>query len=111
MGKILKSKAVEVIEDPNPEPEVDDEPEPGPKIIAELVSLQGDFLMAHRSCRAAYSDPIFQQRIPSLAAMRASFSLKSPDEYDPLQICLQEMFTGDQTTYGAKYSRFNFYHR
>jgi len=39
--KILESKAVEVVEDlePEPEPEVDDEAEPGPEIIAELVSL------------------------------------------------------------------------
>ena len=28
--------------------------------------------------------------VPSLAVTRASLSLRSPDEYDPLQICLQK---------------------
>jgi len=28
--------------------------------------------------------------VPPLAAMRVSFFLRSPDVYDPLQICLQE---------------------
>ena len=39
MMKILKSKAVEVVEDPKPKPEVDDKPEPRPE-VAELVSPQ-----------------------------------------------------------------------
>ena len=40
MVNILESKAVEVIEDLESEPEVDDKPEPRPKAIAELASLQ-----------------------------------------------------------------------
>ena len=35
--KMLKSKAIEVVEDPEPEPEVDDKP--GSEIVVELVSL------------------------------------------------------------------------
>jgi len=45
MVKMLESKAVEVVEDPESEPEVDDEPEDDdkpelkPEVVAELVSL------------------------------------------------------------------------
>jgi len=36
-----------------------------------------------------------RELVPYLAAMRTSFFLRSPDVYDPLQIFLQERFTGD----------------
>ena len=39
MVKVLKSKMVEIVENPEPEPEVDDKPEPRPE-VAELVSPQ-----------------------------------------------------------------------
>jgi len=39
MVNILESKAIEVVEDLESEPEVDDKPEPRPKAIAKLVSL------------------------------------------------------------------------
>jgi len=38
MVKMLESKAVKVVEEP--EPKVDVKPEPGPEVIAESVSLQ-----------------------------------------------------------------------
>ena len=36
--------------------------------------------------------------VPSLAAMRASLSLRSSDEYDPLQIFLQETISQEIDT-------------
>jgi len=38
MGKILESKAGEVVEDPEPEPEVDDKS--GTEVVTELMSQQ-----------------------------------------------------------------------
>ena len=51
--KILESNAV-IVEDSESKSKVDDKPEPGPGVVAKLVSLQGDSLRAHGSCRAAH---------------------------------------------------------
>jgi len=37
---MLENKVVEVVEDPQPEPEVDDKPELESEVVAELASLQ-----------------------------------------------------------------------
>jgi len=36
----IESKVIEVVEDLEPELEVDDKPESGPEVVAELVTLQ-----------------------------------------------------------------------
>ena len=51
MVKMLESKAVELVEDPEPEPKVDDKPE---LEVAKLVSLQRGLPTANGSCRATY---------------------------------------------------------
>jgi len=99
VGKILESKAVKIIEDPKSEPEFDDEP--GSEIIARLVSMKEEIFS-----RSTYvgelpietlvdllAEPSLEL-IPSLTVMMASLFLRLPDEYDPLQILLQESFTG-----------------
>ena len=40
MVTMLENKTVEVVEDPESEPEVDDKTEPRPEVVTELVSLQ-----------------------------------------------------------------------
>ena len=40
MMKMLQSKAVDVAEGSEPEPEVNNKPEPKPEVVPELVSLQ-----------------------------------------------------------------------
>ena len=96
MVKILKNKVVEVVEDPKPEPEVD-KPELGPEIVAELVSLQEEISSRPMKVVELYVKTLVDlptkptmKLVPSLAAMRASLLLRSPDLYDPLQIFLQE---------------------
>ena len=44
MVKMLESKAVEVVVDPKPEPEVNDKLEPGPEVVASCVTARRDFL-------------------------------------------------------------------
>jgi len=46
MVKILESKAVKIVEDPEPEPEVDDKS--GPEDVAKLVTARRDFFHGPR---------------------------------------------------------------
>jgi len=46
--------------------------------------------------------------VPPLAGMRVSFFLRSPDAYDSLQICLQELSSQEIRPHGAKCSQFSF---
>jgi len=47
MVKMLESKAIEIVEDPKPEPEVYDKPESGSEVV-ELVTLQGEIFLRPR---------------------------------------------------------------
>ena len=94
MVKMLASKTVEVVEDPQPEPEVDDKR--GPEVVAELVSLQEQIFS--RSTEVVElpietvdipAEPIMELA-PFLAVMRASIFLRSTAVHNPLQIFLQE---------------------
>jgi len=94
VGKILDSMIVKY---PKPKPEVDVEPEPWPEVIAELVSLQEEISsrpieveeLPIETLVDLPAQPVMEL-VPSLAAMRASLSLRSSDEYDSLQIFQQE---------------------
>ena len=95
MRKILESKAAEVVEDPEQEPEVDDEPEPRLEIIAELVSPQEKNSSQPTEVVKMAIEILINlppestvELVSSLTAMRGSLSLRSPDKYDHLQICL-----------------------
>ena len=93
MVKMLESKTVEVVEDPEPKPKVD---KLRPKVVAELVSQQE---ISPRLMKVVElpieilvnlpAEP-FIDLIPNVAAMRTSFFLRSSDVYNPLQILIQE---------------------
>ena len=92
---MLESKAVEVVEDPELEPEVNHTPEP--EVIVELVSLQEEIFpwpteVVELPIEILIDLPaeITFELVPSLAVMRVSLFLRSYDVYDPLQIFLQE---------------------
>ena len=87
------------VEDPEPKPEVDVKPELGPEVdvkpelgpevIAELVQCKKRFSFGPQKLKSSPetlvdlpAEPTIEL-IPSLATMRASLSLKSPDEDDP----------------------------
>ena len=91
MVKMLESKAVDIVE----------YSEPGPKVTAELVSLQGEIFPRPTKVIELPLETLINlstkptlELVPSLAVMRASVFLRSTDVYDPLHICLQE--TGSQ---------------
>ena len=80
--KRLESKTVEVIEDPEPQPKVNDKPElkPGPEVV-KLVSQQEEISpwpteVVELPIKTLVDLPaeLTMEKVPSLAAMRASFS-------------------------------------
>jgi len=94
--KMLESKAVEVVEDSEPEPEINDRP--GPEVAAELVSPQEEVFprpmkVVRLSIEILVDLPVepTMELAPSLTVIRASIFLRSPDVYDPLQIFLQKL--------------------
>jgi len=91
--KMLESKTIEVVEDPEPEPEVDDKSEPGPEVVDELMSLQEEIssqstkvVELHIEILVDLSAESTMELVSLLAAMRASIFLTSLVVYDPLQI-------------------------
>jgi len=98
MVKILECKAVDVVEDPKLEPEVDDKLKSGPEIV-ELVSPQEEISFRPTKVEELHvetlvdlpGEPTFEL-VPPLAATRISIFLRSPNVYDPLQIFLQRKF-------------------
>ena len=98
MVKMLESKTVEVIKDPKSKPEVDDKPKSGPEVIAELITLQEEIFSRPTKVIELLDKTLVDlpaestmEPVPPLAAMKTSLSLRPPDEYDPWQICLQEI--------------------
>ena len=86
MMKMLESKAVEIVEDSESEPE-----------LAELVLLQEEISSQPTQIVKLPIGTLIDlpaeptmELISSLEAMRVSFFLKSSDVYEPLQIFLQE---------------------
>ena len=91
VGKTLESMTVE-----GPESEVD-EPESGPEVVAELVSPQEDISSWPIEVEDLPTETLVDllaestmKLVPSLATKRASLFLRTPNEYDHLQIFLQE---------------------
>ena len=89
---MLKSKVVEVVKEP--EPKVD---QPVPKKFAELVSQQKEIFLRPMKVielpiETLVDLPVEPSRdlIPTVAARRTSFFLRSPDVYDTVQILNQE---------------------
>ena len=106
MIKMLESRAIKAVDNPEPEPEVDDNPKPEPEVddkpepkpeVAESVSQQEKISPQLMKVEELTVETLVDlpaeptlKLVPLLAAMRVSFFLRSPDVYDPLQICLQE---------------------
>ena len=81
MVKMLENKAVEVVEDPEPEPEVDENLESGPEVIAELVTLQEEISSRPTEVVDLPIDThvdllteLTLELVPSLVVMRPRFS-------------------------------------
>ena len=107
MIKMLESRAIKAIDNPESEPEIDDnseskskvydKSEPRPEVIAESVSQQEKISLqpikveelSVKTLVDLPAEPTLDL-IPPLTVMRVSFFLRSSDVYDPLQICLQE---------------------
>jgi len=89
MVKILESKAVDVVEDPEPESEVDDKLEPEPE-VTELSLQEEIFLRLTEAVEILIETLVdlpvehIMEPMPSLIVMGTSLSWRSPDEYDPL---------------------------
>ena len=84
MINMLESKTVEVIDDPEPELEVDDKT--GPKVVAELVSQYEEIFprpieVVELSIETIVdlSAELIMELVSSLTVMRVSFFLRSPD--------------------------------
>ena len=95
MVKMLESKVVKVVEDP--ESEVNDKLELGPEVVAELLSLQKQIFPQPTEVINLPIETLVDlptkptlELVPSLTVMRASFFFRSPDMYDLLQIFLQK---------------------
>jgi len=95
MMKMIESKAVEVVEDPEAKIEVDDKPE----VVVELVSLQEEVSPRPTKVVELPIDTLVDllteptmELAPSLAlaVMRALIFLRSPDVYNLLQIFLHK---------------------
>ena len=92
MVKIVKSKAVEIVEDSEP---VDDKPRL--EVVVELVSKREE--ISPRPTKVVelhiekhvylLAEPTLES-IPSLTVMRVSLFLRLSDLYDPLQFFLQK---------------------
>ena len=94
MVKMLKSKAIEVIGDPESESEV---VKLRTQVVTELVSQQEEIFSQPMKVVElpieTHVDPVAEpilKIVSSLAVMRASIFLRSPDIYDPLWIFLHE---------------------
>ena len=99
MMKMLESKAIEVVEDSEPELEVNDKAEPGLglEVVAKLVSLQEEIFsqptkVIKLPIETLVDLPIelSMNLVPTVLSMRTLFFLRSLDVYDPLQILIQE---------------------
>ena len=99
---MLENKAVEFVEDPKLELKIDDKP--GPEVIAKLVSQQE--VISPRPMKAVdlpietlidlSAEPSMDLG-PTMAAMKSTFFLRSPDVYDPPADPYPEAsFTGDR---------------
>ena len=81
MMNMLESKAIEVVEDPESEPEVDDKPESWSEVVAELITLQEEINLRPTEVVEMpikinvdlLAEPTLEL-IPLLAVMRASSS-------------------------------------
>ena len=94
---MLESKVVEVTEDPKSEQKINDKPKSRPEAVDELAPQQEKFPSWYTEvdelCNKTSDLPPepTMKIVPSLVAMKTSLLLRPPDEYDPLQICLQEI--------------------
>ena len=95
MVKMLESKAVEIVEDSEPELKVDDKPRL--EVVVELASKREE--ISQRPTKVVelhiekhvylLAEPTLEL-IPSLTVMRVLLFLRLSDLYDPLQIFLQK---------------------
>ena len=107
MVKMLESRTVKVVDNPESVPEIDDnlEPkpevydklEPRPEVIVESVSQQEEVSLQPMEVEDLPIDTLVDlpaettlELVPPLSVMNVLFFLTSPDVYDPLRICLQE---------------------
>jgi len=105
MVKMLESRAgaVKAVDNPESEPEVDDNPTPEPEVddkielevVAESVSQHEEIFPQHMKVEELPVETFVDlsveptlKLLPPLTAMSISFFLRSPNVYDPLQICL-----------------------
>ena len=91
MVKILESKAIEVVENSKPESEIDDKPESQSEVVAELVSQKEEISPQPMKVVELPIETLVDfpaepsiDLVPTVAAIRTSFFLRAPDEYDPL---------------------------
>ena len=86
------------VEDPESESKVIDELKLGPEVVAELMSPQEKIFFSRPTEVEKLPTETFVdlsaeptiEVVPSLIAIRVSLFLRSPDEYDPLQVFLHE---------------------
>jgi len=99
MVKILESKMLEIVEDPEPAPEVDDKLVVGPEVVAELVLLEDEIfswpmevIELPIKTLVNLSTESIMKLVPSLTFMRVSFFLRSPDIYNPCRSFSRRQF-------------------